>query len=807
MAGTGRSLAGKALIAAVVAAIGLLASPLASEAAAGNTIDIGIQVGYNGAVKLGQWMPVTVDLTNHGPQVDGTLEIDTANTAASKGGPPAGSAIYQTAITLASGATKHLRTYLSEDFPGNVEVRVVQNGRVLQSAQLSIATSVSGLLVGVLSDVPTALDEIATIHPSGNAPTVVHLAGPDVPDSPLVLRAFDLIALDDFSTDTLTSAQRTAVADYVVQGGSLLLSSGGSWHKTLASLPNTLVPMQVSSSIVLPRSEALGGVANVEITTGSLSPGANVLLGERGLPLLVESPVGAGWVTMSTFDWAQGPIAASSDDSALLRQQVVRVTYGSANGAGALVTAGKGGTIGNSVAMRGGGLAQALGNVPPLDLPAWWLIGALVVVYVLVIGPVNYFVLRGVGHRALAWITVPAIAIVASGGAYGASLLTKGTSVVVNEVAIVHVQPGWARAYSEQYTGIVTPTRGDFEVGLDSRPSMISPIDYFYNPNNANLATMRVNTANDAITLPSMTAFSLRGFATENITSSPNISGTVQIVGGQVKGTITNESSLTFTDGVVMSGGAYQKIGRLAPGGSTTFNFAFQSVTSPGPPVSATIYPNSLCCSGAPPGVDASVERKNEIRSTILGTLSGANYGGLGAPVAPIVVLWTDEPFQHVHVNGATPRAYVESAIAMSLPLAQFGAGTVPAGLVNGRLVDIDADLTPAGPPGLVVASSGSVVYSFQPALTAGSRLTAASVTSINPYGAKFATGPNGPGVVKGQAWDWTSSSWIDVTYMEGGTTAIPDSAVNPATGEVRLKLGSDGQFSAGFLSLTGTVK
>ena len=806
MAGYGRSLAGKSLIVAFVAAMGLSASSAGSEAAS-TPFDIAIAVGYHGAVKLGQWMPVAVDVTNRGSQFDGTLEVDTAGTSMASGGPPAGTATYQTPISLASGATKHLRTYLSEDFPGNVEVRIVQNGRVLQSAQFAVATSVSGLLVGVLSDDPTALDEIATIHPAGVAPSVVHLANTDLSDSAIVLRAFDLIALDDFSTDTLTSAQLNALGDYVEQGGSLLLSTGGSWHKTLAGLPNAIVPMHVNGSIVVPSSGALGGVGEVEIATGPLSPGAYPWLSEGTRPLLVESAVGAGWVAMSTFDWAQGSIVASNDDAALLRQQVVRVTYGSLNGAGAPVTGGKGGQVGNSVAFRGGEVSQALGDVPPLDLPAWWLIGSLVAIYVLLIGPINYFVLRRVGHRALAWITVPTIAIVASGGAYGAGLLTKGTSVVVSQAAIVHVQPGWGRAYTEQYTGIVTPTRGDFEVRLSARPSTISPIDYFTSPTAANLANMLVNTASGVITLPSMTAFSLRGFATEDITTSPNVSGTAQIVGGQVKGTVKNDSSLTFSGGVVMSGSGYQKLGSLAPGGSTTFGFPFQSVTSVGPPISASIYPNAICCSGAPPGNSADVERQNEMRSTILGALSNSNSGNFGAPVGPIAVLWTEQPIQAISVNGATPRAYAESAIAVNLPLTQLGTGTVPAGVVNGRLIDVDANLTPAGPPGLVVATSGSVVYSFQPLLAAGTHLTAPSVTGVNPFGGKFAVGPSSPGVVKGQVWDWQTSTWIDVSYADGGTTAIPDIAVNPNTGEVRLKLSSDGQFSAGYLSITGTVK
>jgi hypothetical protein len=54
--------------------------------------------------------------------------------------------------------------------------------------------------------------------------------------------------------------------------------------------------------------------------------------------------------------------------------------------------------------------------------------------------------------------------------------------------------------------------------------------------------------------------------------------------------------------------------------------------------------------------------------------------------------------------------------------------------------------------------------------------------------------------------WNWTTSQWTAVTYADGGTTEVPQEAVNPKTGEVRLKLSSDGQFTTSFLSLSGTV-
>ena len=76
-------------------------------------------------------MPVAIDVTNHGAEVDGTLEIQASNSFGGKGGPPGGSAVYQLPLSLASGATKHLRTFLSEDYPGTVDARIIAQGRVL----------------------------------------------------------------------------------------------------------------------------------------------------------------------------------------------------------------------------------------------------------------------------------------------------------------------------------------------------------------------------------------------------------------------------------------------------------------------------------------------------------------------------------------------------------------------------------------------------------------------------------------------------------------------------------------------------
>ena len=804
MAGCGRRLAVRAGIAWCVAAVVFSTTAVASQAA-GNQLKIALQVGYHNTVKLGQWMPVGVDITNSGPDLDGTLEVQTSNNPG--GGPPIGTAVYQAPVSLASGASKHFRTYVTEDFPGTVQARVIQNGREVASQQAN-TSAITGLMVGILSDQPSTLDAFALARPGGSAPLVVHLTAADVSDSAPVLRAFDMLAIDDFATDTLTAAQKAAFTDYVMQGGALLLGTGGSWHKTLAGLPTRIVPMNVTGSTVLASSSALGGASGVEVATGTLAARSSAWLAEGTRPLLIEEPAGKGTVEMSTFDWAQDSIATSSAVTALLRQVLVRMTYGNTSAPTATGPIFAKFGMGTSIATKGGALSQALGNLPALDLPAWWLIGALVLVYVLLVGPINYFVLRAVGHRALAWITVPAIALVASGGAYGASVITKGTSVLANEVSIIHVQQGWDRAYQEEYTGILAPTRGDYEVAIASGHTLISPI-YYYTPiiTDPNFGAMRVNTTTDAITLPGMTAFTLRGFANEAVlNAAPQLSGQVQLIQGQLTGTITNVSSMQFSDGVVFSGNSFQKLGRLGPGGSSSFTLQPSLNSYSGLPVFVSLYPNNLNFNGVPPANASDVERENEMRTAILSTLMGGMYGGLPTSTQPTVVLWTRQPFQNVTVNGGHPRVYSESAVVITLPVGQVGAGHLPAGVVPGRMIDLDADTSQGGPPGTVMAQSGSITFSFAPPLAPGTHLGSASITNQNPYGPKGLIGPNGVAIVKGQVWDWSQSAWVDVEYANTGLTIVPDAAVNPTTGEVRLKLSSNGQFATGQLSLSGSV-
>lgn len=798
-------------VAGILVSLAFPALGIAAQAKSSD-VSLSVHVGYQDVVKVGGWMPVTVDAKTTGRGVDGTLEVQ--ESLSNQPG-VTGLTVYSEPISLATSAGKRIRLYVDVERTGaTITARILQDGRVVASQDASPGGTTSAL-IGVLSDQSTAFDEFAAIHPGGIAARVVHLHADEIADSAIPLRAFDILAIDDFATDGLTARQRAAITDYVDAGGDLLIGTGAAWRKSLAGLPVSLLPIQPDGTTVLD-SSALGASA-VEVATGSLTNG-HPWLSENTHPLLVERPVGAGMVTMATFDWMQQPVAINAQTRAVMRQVMARAFFGP-EGSAQNFPYGMGGPVGlgsqASVALKSNSLTAVLGNLPGLDLPSLQLTGVLVLLYVLIVGPLNYIVLGALHRRALAWVTVPVIAVLAAAGAYGVGVFTKGRSVQINQVAIIHIQRGWDRAYEEVYTGVIPPSRGDYQANIGGEGLLISPIANtggFNGGGYAVLGGLRVNVASNGVTLPGMTAFSLGGFATESITSAPALSAHLQLVNGQITGTIENHSRTTFTDAVLIAGDSYQTIPALKPGATATVSLTPKAVNAFGQPLYTRIYNSNYYGGGFGPGgpTVTAAQRDQFAKTQILSLLpTGIGFKGITSATSPLLVAWTHDAVQSVTVNGAHPRSTAMSAVALSLAVDQIGAGPLPGGVVVGRIVDVVGDSSGNGPPGMLMLQNGSVTYEFAPALTAGVHLTGASVSAVNPYGPKFGGPPGGTSrSVTGQVWDWSHGAWVDLAYQDNGTTAIPDNAIDPSSGTIRLRVStSNSGFLAGTITLSGTVQ
>lgn len=350
--------------------------------------------------------------------------------------------------------------------------------------------------------------------------------------------------------------------------------------------------------------------------------------------------------------------------------------------------------------------------------------------------------------------------------------------------------------------GILTPTRGDYSVRVAGTALLIGPTGSY---NGGNTDVIRVG-ADNSITLPAMTAYVLRGFATEGLVNAPQLSASASFANGKLQGTIRNLSSLPFTDALVLAGDGFQVLPQLAPGATAAFEVTPKvSSMMTGQPAYMTIYPSSYFSinGGPPPAQSADADRVALEKTTILALVSGQN--GFSPAITPMVVAWSKQPGQDITIAGSKPRTTSETAVVLPLQFAGIGPGALPTGMVLSRFTDMQGDAQPAS-PGAVLMQNGTLTYDFTPGLAAGAHLAAASLDST--YTSPKGPAPGSTGTLPAKVWDWLRSAWIPLDYNASGVTALPAAAINPTSGEVRLQVAGNGtQALFGQISLTGTVK
>ncbi len=223
-----------------------------------------------------------------------------------------------------------------------------------------------------------------------------------------------------------------------------------------------------------------------------------------------------------------------------------------------------------------------------------------------------------------------------------------------------------------------------------------------------------------------------------------------------------------------------------------------------GPPAIFSIYGNYF--NGPQFNPPSAADREGQEKSSILSLVSASSFSGFNPTITPMVVAWTNQPFEQFSVGGSQPHATALSAFALPITIGEIGPGTVPVGMIVSHYTDIEGDSQP-GAPGAVMTTNGTVTYDFHPTIVPGLHLTKAALdsTTQNQFGGPPGTAQGSPQV---SAWDWSKSSWVTLSYNAQGTTLLPDSALNPTSSEVRLQFVANGNTSMlGPISLTGTVK
>jgi hypothetical protein len=291
--------------------------------------------------------------------------------------------------------------------------------------------------------------------------------------------------------------KREALFEWVRRGGRLVVSVGGN-SALVASLPSlqeilpfTVNPVQPSrspgtvalswsaresTSITSTQSGALGG-KNERFPIANLLPKperpAWVLIPTRDRlkdlkdALAVQAPYGLGRVTIVAFDLDRPPFTEFTQraefwDWILREGGAHRASAGSEGKP-------KPGAAGSteeedelSVALRSHN--DTFDDIPVVSF-GW--IALLLVFYILLIGPIEYFFLKQVlGRLELTWITFPIIVLTVSLAACFTAYSLKGRALKINKVDVVDVDPASNRVYGTTWFTIFSPRIETYTLGV-----------------------------------------------------------------------------------------------------------------------------------------------------------------------------------------------------------------------------------------------------------------------------------------------------------------------------------------------------
>ena len=341
----------------------------------------------------------------------------------------------------------------------------------------------------------------------------------------------------------------------------------------------------------------------------------------------------------------------------------------------------------------------------------------------MLIGPVNYLILRRLDRREWAWLTMPLLIVVFSAGAFGLGRLLKGSDTVVNEIAIVRGAAGAETGLGQVYVGVFSPTRRAFDVKVAGGALLSNPISL--QQQGAFGQPLDILLGDPARLRGYEVAYGvLRAFRAETALPTPKIEAKLELATDRVRGTVTNASDEKIEAAAVVFGGSLVRLGDLAPGQTVSVDLPLGVSNVFGLPLSERLFGSQ---SGGGDTASRTLTRRTVIDqltaytgkfSTLVGTI-----GGDGA----MLIGWRTATTLAVDVGDEKAAQVGEALYLLPMDVRIGGRTVFPDELIHHTVIGADAG--EAFDQGSAFSlSHGSMTVEFAPIAFSG-ELRATSLT------------------------------------------------------------------------------
>ena len=807
----------------LLASLGMAAAlllPVAAPVAAVDGLTMEARPMLDGHARIGAWMAVSVRLKNDGPAVSGELRLS---------GGSQGKSRFGIGVDSPTQSDKTYVLYVQPPaFGRELTVALVDGTTTVASTKLGFTIhDGTQLVVGVIAERPQEI--VSTIHLLANqnqvAPVILPLDPTQLPDRVEAWQALDRLVWQDVDSSALSKAQIAALRGWIAGGGRLVIVGGTSGPGAFGAFPDDLLPFRPSATVDVPAGSltaflgsAPSNASDLPALTGSLTAGRPLaVVGDR--VVAAERAYGSGATTLIGFDptveWIAGGTAADTFWRRLLPQRV---------------------NAGLSLS-DDSQLVNAVAQLPSLALPPIGGLFALLGAYILLVGPINYLVLRRLGRREWAWATIPALIVIFAVGAYGFGATLRGNDVLVNEVALVRGAPGTTDGIAQVYIGIFSPSRGTYQVRVPGGALLSPPVSSEMFGTDASSSALDVLQGDPSRVRDLTVGFgSLRTIRAETAVTVPLVQADLRLEDGRLKGTLKNASDQLLEKPVVVLGATVAVLKDLGPGEQATVDVAVPSqVAQFGQPLSDIVVGQVFF-----DGSGSNPDTELYIRHAIIDQLTfDPNFGSTNQlPVDGAVILaWTTGDLLPVEIVGHEPLRTGNTLYYLPTHVAVTGLTTFSSDLLRSSVVASDAAFFSKDPFSMNFGR-GSATLAYRPIAMDGSIAADQLRIGLN-FGGDIGVGgeptPIVPldaipvacgdkpvegcaqriidGIPETELFDLTTSTWVRLPHLAPGprySVADPSRYVDPTSGTVLIRFVNDQSDSVGFsatVSIRGIVR
>lgn len=543
------------------------------QAIVSSDLDVEVEFGYNNVFRYGDYLPLKVTLTNKGADFDGEVLVRYHLNSSQD-------AIMKQGVALEQNGTTELNFTMTNVTENLNVVRIIlqSDGKEIYNKKVTLpflqGVFVNTKIIGVMSD---TRDSIAYVQPQDKF-VKIPLTEEVFPEDYFAMHMFDVVLINNYDISRLSDAQQDVLIRWVDDGGELILGTGARYPKVMPLIQKLQSTVTISGTreVSVDTLGTYGGESSEGYVSDKPLSLANIngLSNEHIDSLDVDSDEliytfnkGSGRVRLLAFDLGMTPI-----DGYPYKTEVARGLFTSST------SNKRGGNYYDSYNYNTHRNANRfLWGIPDIELPNLWTIIIIIAVYILIINPTLYLILKRMKKRHYMWVIIPALAILFMVVMFITGVNTRIKNPVTQVInTVLFKETGRS---SNSYGTVINSNKSNLTItsmdGLRMEPLTMSN---YYGQNGYGNSTeyqdypvryekiVGLNTGIDFVGTSALKNYNFELDATGLLPAENKIKTDLIYDGKQIQGTITNGYSFDLTDCMVRVKNTYYVIKRISAG-------------------------------------------------------------------------------------------------------------------------------------------------------------------------------------------------------------------------------------------------